>query len=161
MMLRWNQNYAQFSKAYFDYDAYSSESILLERPELVAQDSKLFFPSAFWQYMTPHFPKSSAHELISGMFQPNSLDTSMKVGANFGSTIAALAQDDPQGLTSECFTGSSETPQALLRAEIYSFLLTFFGLDAEDDLGCALTRQINGGSGTQPSFWYYKDAYKC
>lgn len=108
------------------------------------------FPSALWLYMTPQYPRSSAHQIVTGMFQYDGQDTLNGFDYSFGSTIAVLAQDDK--VTSECF-GLVETPQALLRAEIYEFLLDFFGLDSESKLGCQAIEPQAGGAGDVASFW--------
>jgi len=78
--------------------------------------------------MTPHYPRSSAHQIVTSLFKPDATDIANGFDYSFGSTIAVLAQDDK--VTNECFK-TMETPQALLRGEIYTFLLDFFGLDGE------------------------------
>ena len=46
-----------------------------------------------WLYMTPHFPKPSAHDIITGFFEPNSDDLGKQVGPDFGTSINAMAMD--------------------------------------------------------------------
>jgi len=154
--LRWNNFYTEFSKSYFDAAAYQSFRLLLADPDRMMNEPALLFASALWRYMVPRSPKASAHALISGMFEPNQFDKNLGVGNNFGSTIDAMALDSSDGQTSECNNGR-ETEGAQLRGEIYGFLLRFFKLNAERDLGCATTIMTNGGAGTSPSHWFYKD----
>ena len=102
--MRWNSNYGKFSKAYFDEEFFGNE-ILLSNPEL--WDIEPAFISAMWFYMTPDYPKPSAHDVITGLFQPSIGDTNSFVSNDFGSTIAIMAQDTPNSeLTVECLTSN-------------------------------------------------------
>ena len=71
--MRWNHRYGQFSKAYYEEEYYGF-NILLADPSGVATYAELGFASLLWSYMTPIFPKPSAHDVIAGFFEPNAYD---------------------------------------------------------------------------------------
>ena len=77
----------------------------------------MLFASVLWLYMTPQFPKPSAHNVITGIFKPNASDMAFGAGNNFGTTIHIMAQDSEEALTEECFADNGiETEAASLRA---------------------------------------------
>ena len=45
--------------------------ILLNDPDLMANDGYVAFVSALWYYMTPDNPKPSMHDVMTGFFIPN------------------------------------------------------------------------------------------
>ena len=95
------------------------------------------FASAMWLYMTPHFPKPSAHDVITGFFRPNASDAYFNVGNNFGTSIHIMAQDSQEGLTTECYPDSGiETDAAQKRAQFYTSLLEQFDMPQEQETGC-------------------------
>ena len=49
-------------------------------------NSDLALGSALWFYMTPAQPRPSMHEVATGFFQPNSVDTNAGIGCTFGAT---------------------------------------------------------------------------
>ena len=103
MHLRWSTTYGRFSKAFFD-ELYSGENVLLSKPQLLRIEDDLIFTSALWHYMTPLYPMPSAHQIMNGDFFPNNMDQVHGSENDFGTTIAVMAQDDPQSVfTSECF----------------------------------------------------------
>ena len=59
---------------------------MLIDPDLVATEGEHAFGSAIWFYMTPANPKPSMHEVVTGFFTPNSVDTSVGITATFGAT---------------------------------------------------------------------------
>ena len=73
----------------------------------------LGFMSAFWHYMTPHYPKPSAHEVITGFFVPNTVDLDNSATISFGTTIDIMAMDSADGTTSECMSFEFESQSAL------------------------------------------------
>lgn len=149
--MKFNGNYGRFSKAYFD-DNFNGANKLLNEPKRLAQDEAMAFSSLLWYYMTPHYPRPSVHDVVTGFFQPNSVDDILNAGPDFGTTIGIMAQDSPEGLTNECMT-FPETQAAITRGLIYSELLQFFGLQLEDKLGCYITLLTYSGAGDQPSHW--------
>jgi len=68
------------------------------------------------------------HDVMTGFFEPNSIDIGANVGANFGTTTNIING----GL--ECGNGSSK---AVSRGVYYNEWLGFFGLPTETDVGCA------------------------
>ena len=53
----------------------------------------LAMTSALWYYMTPQYPKPSAHDVITGMFEPTLIDSQFSIKNSFGTTIDIMAQD--------------------------------------------------------------------
>ena len=153
--LRWNGKYGQFSKAFHD-DLYNGKDFLLEEPARILEDPLMMYTSALWLYMTPHFPKPSAHDVITGKFRPNRTDLTYGAGNDFGTTIHIMAQDSQEGLTSECYPDNGiETEAAAKRAEFYQKFLEHFQMPSEDKTGCVETLLTYSGSGQVGSFWEY------
>ncbi len=121
--MRWNGNYGRFSKAYFDSD-FNGKEQLLEKPWRVKREPDLAFTSLLWYYMTPQQHAPSVHNVVTGFFVPNGVDSVMETGNNFGTTIAIMAQDQPGISTDECGTiGQFDSPNATTRGILYSELL--------------------------------------
>ena len=59
--------------------------------------------------MTPHYPKPSAHEVVTGLFVPNHQDLENGATISFGTTIGIMAMDRVNGTTGECQNNSYET----------------------------------------------------
>ena len=89
--MRGNEKYARFSRTYFDEEYLGFEK-LLNNPDLLLESDELGFISALWLYMTPQYPKPSAHEVVTGFFEPNAVDIQNSVGNNFGTTIAIFGK---------------------------------------------------------------------
>ena len=62
--------------------------------------------------MTPHYPKPSAHEVITGFFVPNGVDLENSATISFGATIDIMAMDRTNGTTSECMSLEYESYSA-------------------------------------------------
>lgn len=62
----------------------------LKNPDLVAQDAYTAFAAGFWFYMNPQSPKPSMHDIVTGLFTPNSVDTASGIKGGFGSTIQVI-----------------------------------------------------------------------
>ena len=72
--------------------------------------------------MTPQYPRPSAHNVITGFFDPNHYDARGGLGRDFGTTIAIMAQDkaDAYLSTSECNNlYKEESEQAKQRASLF------------------------------------------
>lgn len=82
--LRWNGNYGRFSRAYFESE-FKGEEVLLNNP--FQADPQMWMTSALWVYMTPRYPKPSAHDVMTGFYEPNGTDLINSAGNNFGTTI--------------------------------------------------------------------------
>ena len=147
--------YGKFSKAYFD-DEFYGENRLLEFPNILLDNVQASFSAALWFYMTPHFPKPSAHDVITGLFKPNDRDREFGIGNDFGSTIAIMAQDSSDDTTEECYkTSEGETEEASSRIQIYESLLDSLGLSSEleSSKSCAEKQFVYNGAGKVNSFW--------
>lgn len=79
----WNYNYGLISGILFQ-----DISILLNNPELVAQDGELGFMTALAFWMTPQPPKASCHDVMTGRFVPTDEDRAKGITEGcFGLTI--------------------------------------------------------------------------
>ena len=79
-----------------------------ENPSRVKEDGVLAFTSALWQYMTPTDPAPSAHDVVTGRWEPNASDLQNGIGRSFGLTTQILYGED------ECNSNRS-----VVRFEIY------------------------------------------
>lgn len=139
MQLSWNYNYGQFSNV-FGVSSYNSKMELLKDPDSVAREGYIAMAAGIWFYMTPQDPKPSMHDVMTGNFEPNSIDNENNIKASFGTTTNIING----GL--ECgYAGDKQRS----RGEYYTEWLKFFNLPAEGDLECANqpNRFPDGGSG--------------
>ena len=90
--MRWNHMYGMFSRAFFDQDFNGWTNLLVWPPDL-NNDPDMMFASAFWLYMTPQFPLVSAHDIMTGFFEPNNIDLNYDLGSEFGTTTIVISQD--------------------------------------------------------------------
>ena len=102
MHLRWSTQYGLFSKAYYE-EEFFGEDQLLTHPHYLQTNKNIGFASALWFYMTPIYPKTSAHEAITGLTIPTEIDIEDNVGHDFGTTIVILAQDLPENYSEYCY----------------------------------------------------------
>ena len=126
LQLSWNYNYGQFSNIAFTEEV-DDRLNLLKNPEKVITDPTLIFLSGLWFYMTPQTPKPSMHEVVTGFFKPNAVDTSLGIKATFGATTNII---NPL----ECGSGFNQA--ATDRASYYASFLNYFGLPDEPDTLC-------------------------
>lgn len=78
--LSYNYNYGRYSWGFY------GDMRLVEKPYLLAQDLDNIFVSALWFYMTPVSLKPSMHQVVTGLWQPNSVDISRNILPGFGVT---------------------------------------------------------------------------
>jgi len=121
--LSWNYNYGPFSA-----QAYADITTLLNNPGLVAENGDLAILSALWFYMTPASPKPSMHDVVTGFWQPNSVDAGQGITSGFGTTINIING----GL--ECGKGTP-TSQAQSRQEAYANFAQYYGFEVVNP-GC-------------------------
>ena len=148
LQLSYNFNYGMFSNV-FQESTYDAKMYFLEHPEEVTEDSYTAFSAALWFYMTPQSPKPSMHDVMSGLFEPNDVDTAQGIQGGFGSTINILNG----GI--ECGFGY-EITKAANRGSHYTEFLNYFGLNAseETDLGCAYEDSfLAGGAGDLKAYF--------
>ena len=131
---------------------------LLKNPERVVEDGYTALSAALWFYMTPQSPKPSMHDVMSGLFKPNSVDSNQGIKGGFGSTINILNG----GI--ECGKGY-EIDKAANRGGYYKEFLTYFKLDAakETDLGCAGEKPFVAGGAADLHAYFEKgtESGKC
>ncbi|AZQ61401.1 T9SS type A sorting domain-containing protein [Flammeovirga pectinis] len=82
IQLSWNYNYGAASEF-----LYGDKTILLNEPEKVIEDGALAFQTAIWFWMTPQFPKPSAHDVMVGDWLPTTYDTQNNRLPGFGVTV--------------------------------------------------------------------------
>ncbi|MEI6414695.1 MAG: chitinase [Pseudomonadota bacterium] len=84
--LSYNSNYGRFSWGYL------GNMDFLERPSLLIASEWIdqSFVSAFWFYMTAVSQKPSMHEIVTGLWQPNAVDSGQGIVPGFGATIDVI-----------------------------------------------------------------------
>jgi predicted chitinase len=82
MQLSYNGNYGYASDCIF-----GDKSILLGNPSLIETDAVTAFKTAIYFWMTPQTLKPSAHDVMTGKWQPKSYDIANGRQPGFGMTI--------------------------------------------------------------------------
>lgn len=132
IQLSWNTNYGQVSSFLF-----GDKTILLDHPEQVIQDGATAFQTAIWFWMTPQYPKPSAHDVMVENWQPSTTQIADGILAGFGATVNII---NP---AIECNSGteSSKVVGRIAHFERYTDIIGIgMALDGSDDpleLGCA------------------------
>lgn len=141
IQLSWNYNYGQVSEY-----LYGDKSVLLNEPEKLVNDAALAFQTAIWFWMTPQYPKPSAHDVMAKIWQPNSLDKTKKRIPGLGMTVNVING----GL--ECGQGV-EKSQVLDRIGYYQRFSTIFAIGTDmdgvqdlSDCGCKDMSSYGGDS---------------
>ncbi|MBB6462869.1 glycoside hydrolase family 19 protein [Flammeovirga kamogawensis] len=139
IQLSWNYNYGQVSQFLF-----GDKNILLANPEKVIEDGALAFQTAIWFWMTPQFPKPSAHDVMVGNWIPSSFDTQNGRSPGFGVTVNIING----GL--ECGSGTEKT-KVLSRIGHYERHSEILGVSTDLDgnnscnaCGCANQKSFGG-----------------
>ncbi len=142
IQLSWNYNYGQVSEFLF-----GDKNVMLNNPEQVLQDGALAFQTAIWFWMTPQFPKPSAHDVMAGNWTPTAYDLERNRIPGFGMTVNIING----GL--ECGSGTENTKVTHRIGHYVKFtdiLNVSNDLDGTDDCsecGCA---QMQSFSGIEP-----------
>jgi endoglucanase len=147
--LSWNYNYGPFSRAVF-----GDVNFVLERPELlsgvVPEYAWLAFAATIWFYMTPQPPKPSMHDVVTGMFVPNAVE-SANGNTGFGATIQIING----GL--ECGFASA---QASNRVASYDNFCSYFGITAISGYGsktCSSMKPFPTSGGSIPNLYWDRE----
>ena len=82
IQLSYNYNYGQVSAF-----LYGDKNVLLNNPERIIQDAALAFQTAIWFWMTPQWPKPSAHDVMVGNWVPTNYDLSKNRKPGLGMTV--------------------------------------------------------------------------
>lgn len=123
MQLSYNGNYGYASNIIF-----GDPKILLNSPELVETDAVVAFKAAIYFWMTPETHKPSAHDVMTGKWQPNAVDKAHgRTTPGFGMTINIVNGDV------ECGKGDNVEPMND-RIGFYQFYLKKLGIT---DTNCA------------------------
>jgi GH18 family chitinase len=132
IQLSWNANYGQVSAF-----LYGDKQILLDNPENVLLDGAIAFQTAIWFWMTPQYPKPSAHDIMVENWQPTSTQVSAGIVPGFGATVNII---NP---AIECNSGT-EAQKVLGRiahfdryTDIIGIGMALDGSDNPTELGCA------------------------
>ncbi len=139
IQLSWNYNYGQVSEF-----LYGDKDVLLSQPELVVQDAALAFQTAIWFWMTPQFPKPSAHDVMVGNWSPTAYDQQRNRLPGFGMTVNIING----GL--ECGKGT-EIAKVIHRIGHYERFAGILGVTTDFDstndcseCGCSLMQPFGG-----------------
>ncbi|PKV50306.1 putative secreted protein (Por secretion system target) [Aquimarina sp. MAR_2010_214] len=141
IQLSYNYNYGPASEFIF-----GDKQILLDNPEKVIEDAALAFQTAIWFWMTPQYPKPSAHDVMVNKWVPNELDKTKNRVPGLGMTVNIING----GV--ECGQGT-EKPQVLDRigyyerfTEIYQIGTDMDGVHDLSDCGCKDMSKYGGDS---------------
>ncbi|RFZ85513.1 hypothetical protein DYU05_07920 [Mucilaginibacter terrenus] len=85
MQISYNGNYGYASDCIF-----GNKKILLDNPGLVETDPVVAFKTAIYFWMTPETHKPSAHDVMTGRWQPNAKDKAAGRKPGFGMTIVIV-----------------------------------------------------------------------
>ncbi|WP_435263540.1 glycoside hydrolase family 19 protein [Tenacibaculum sp. nBUS_03] len=121
IQLSYNYNYGPASEFIF-----GDKQVLLDNPDLVIQDAALAFQTAIWFWMTPQYPKPSAHNVITNKWVPNDLDTTKNRVPGLGMTVNIING----GV--ECGQGT-EKPQVIDRIGYYERYTGIFNIGTDMD----------------------------
>jgi len=129
MQLSYNGNYGFASNIIF-----GNSKILLNKPELVEQDPVIAFKAAIYFWMTPETHKPSAHDVMTGKWQPTANDKANgRTTPGFGMTINIVNGDV------EC--GKGDNFGMTDRIGFYQFFLKKLGItDANCACSCATVK---------------------
>lgn len=132
IQLSWNTNYGQVSAF-----LYGDKQVLLDNPENVLLDGAVAFQTAIWFWMTPQYPKPSAHDVMVENWQPSSAQVAAGIVPGFGATVNII---NP---AIECNSGT-ESPKVVGRighfdryTDIIGIGMALDGSDNPTELGCA------------------------
>lgn len=120
IQLSWNYNYGAAGAAL--------GLALLQHPELLTTDGVASFKSALWFWMTAQPPKPSAHDVMTGKWQPTAADTAAGRRPGFGMTTNIING----GIECQQPTG----PQVRDRVGFFRAYAERFGVSAGDNLFC-------------------------
>ncbi len=121
MQLSYNYNYGPASEFIF-----GDKKILLDNPEKVIEDAALAFQTAIWFWMTPQYPKPSAHDVMVRNWTPRERDLAKNRLQGLGMTVNIING----GV--ECGTGT-EKPQVVDRIGYYERFAGIYGIGTDMD----------------------------
>ncbi len=125
IQLSYNGNYGKASDFIF-----GDKNVLLKNPQLIEKDAVVAFKTAIWFWMTPETHKPSAHDVMTGKWQPNTADKAAGRTPGFGMTINII-----NGQV-ECNKGPNRFMDD--RIAFYQYFLKKFGIaDPNCDCSCA------------------------
>ncbi|WP_082868167.1 glycoside hydrolase family 19 protein [Tenacibaculum ovolyticum] len=141
IQLSYNYNYGPASEFIF-----GDKQVLLDNPEKIIEDAALAFQTAIWFWMTPQYPKPSAHSVMVNKWTPNELDITKNRVPGLGMTVNIING----GV--ECGQGA-EKPQVLDRIGYYKRFTTIYqigtdmdGVNDLSDCGCKDMSKYGGDS---------------
>nr|BBQ04076.1 chitinase [Aquimarina hainanensis] len=141
IQLSYNYNYGPASEFIF-----GDKQILLDNPDKVIQDAALAFQTAIWFWMTPQYPKPSAHNVMANKWVPNDLDKTKNRVPGLGMTVNIING----GV--ECGQGT-EKPQVLSRIGYYQRYTGIYNIGTDmdgvhdlSDCGCKDMSKYGGDS---------------
>src|SRR5579883_99089 len=120
IQLSWNFNYGAEGKAL--------GLNLLNNPDLVISNGVIAFQTALWFWMTPHLPKPSCHDVMSGRWNPTPEQVSKRWAPGFGMIINII-----NGYI-EC--NKPTPPQVNSRVEMYQRFTKLLGVSMGNNFYC-------------------------
>jgi basic endochitinase B len=122
LQLSYNGNYGYASDCIF-----GDKKVLLNNPDLVQTDPVIAFEVAIYFWMTPQTLKPSAHDVMTGKWQPKAADIAQNRKPGFGMTINIINGAVECGQGDTMFNMND-------RIGFYQYFLTKFGVS---DPNCA------------------------
>ena len=148
--IKTNIQYGQFSEAFL-----GDKDILLENPDLVAQNPVYAFASGLYIYMKRESPTPSCHEVVTGAWTPSEIDEGSSNANDFRTTTNIWTN----------FTDNYEcgyfNDNAKVRGKVYSLAYTLLfktepsnEAGSEDEFACPYNTYFHwGGKGTLPEYF--------
>ncbi|RYU85633.1 hypothetical protein EWM62_19015 [Mucilaginibacter terrigena] len=124
MQISYNGNYGYASDCIF-----GDKHVLLNNPGLIETDPVVAFKTAIYFWMTPETHKPSAHDVMTGKWQPNAIDKAKGRTPGFGMTINIVNGD------LECNKGEDNYSMKD-RIGFYQFFLKKLGV-TDPDCACS------------------------
>ena len=124
IQISYNGNYGYASDCIF-----GDKKVLLNNPALVETDPVVAFKTAIYFWMTPETHKPSAHDVMTGKWQPNATDKAKGRTPGFGMTILIVNGE------LECNKGE-ENYSMKDRIGFYQFFLKKLGI-TDDNCACS------------------------
>jgi len=132
IQLSWNYNYGPVSKFLFN-----DKTVLLNDPNKVQEDGVLAFKTGIWFWMTPQWPKPSAHQVMHNLWQPavNEYTMPKMYKKGFGHTNNIING----GLECRSSSSAAFNVKPALRSGLYKYYLNILGFStteiANEDTG--------------------------
>lgn len=151
--LSWNYNYGMFGNI-FDSQSMTGKMKFINNPDGLIADGYTAFTSAIWFYMTPQDAQPSMHDIVTGFWKPNTVDTKAHIDASFAATSVIINGDK------ECGRGIGKLQKAVNRGNHYKKHMKALSMPTDDlqpeDIDCGnMPREWPSGSTNDNLYQYF------